>query len=55
MRWILAYVPLITSILPRNYKCPASFLPRIIVIPFTRQLILNPYPKHPFLLLKMAW
>lgn len=40
--WISVYVPLTISILPCNHRYPASFLPCIIVISSTRQLIPNP-------------
>jgi len=47
VRWISAYVPLTTSILPRNRRCPASFLPRIIVIPLQDNQCQTLYPSTP--------
>ena len=35
------------SILPRNRRCPASFLPRITVIPLQDNRYQTLYPKHP--------
>jgi hypothetical protein len=36
-----------TSILPRNCRCPASILPRIIAIPLQDNQCQTLYPKHP--------